>query len=485
MNVPSKSRVARFRGHHFISHSISSTKIKISMTSLLESCSEVSADDSPPPRASTSTASGLLRRDLSRTILYIFDQATVSTTTFATTLLVGRLCTQQELGIYYLVFTLLLFARGTQEQTIQAPYWVYAPRRQAEALAQYSASVILHQLSFCGLAIVGLLGVLFACWISGASAELMACLAALLIGTPWLLLQPCIRAMALARFELLTAFLLDLVIGVLQVGLLVWLGLQGWLSPPTTFLAMGAAAAIASVAWWSYRRSELSFRGAAVYVDWRKNWSFGRWTLASYLIGMAVPQLLPWVLDWFHGDAATGLFVAAISFVGIAQVVIRGLNNFLFPRAAHAYTSGGVPELRAVLLRSLRLRVALVGTLFFLVWQFGDLLIVVFFGDTFVGGGSLLSLLMLNALLSSIGSVATSGLWATERPKSGFAADCCTLIVTVTAAFSLIPPWGPTGMVVAILAGTTTGVVVVGLVLMKRLSDIDSRSLIVEEICIP
>ena len=46
----------------------------------------------------------------------VLDQAVVSGTSFATSVLLGRFASQQELGVYYLALSVVYFARGVQEQ---------------------------------------------------------------------------------------------------------------------------------------------------------------------------------------------------------------------------------------------------------------------------------------------------------------------------------------------------------------------------------
>src|SRR6185436_21104795 len=64
--------------------------------------------------------------------LAIADQAVVSATNFATSILLGW-SGKTELGIYYLALSTLVFFRGIQEQLITAPYLVYAHRRDGRA----------------------------------------------------------------------------------------------------------------------------------------------------------------------------------------------------------------------------------------------------------------------------------------------------------------------------------------------------------------
>src|SRR6478609_1956108 len=82
---------------------------------------------------------------LQKSGLSVLDQAVVSGTSFATSVLLGRFTSQEELGVYYLALSVVYFTRGVQEQLVSAPYMIYCSRRQGAALAEYAGSALVHQ----------------------------------------------------------------------------------------------------------------------------------------------------------------------------------------------------------------------------------------------------------------------------------------------------------------------------------------------------
>ena len=89
--------------------------------------------------------------------LSIFDQAVVSGTNFGTSVIIGRLCERECLGVYALALSIVYFARGIQEQIVSAPYAVYGNRYRGDALAGYTGSILIHQLLFAMVTVIGLL----------------------------------------------------------------------------------------------------------------------------------------------------------------------------------------------------------------------------------------------------------------------------------------------------------------------------------------
>src|SRR5437879_3484327 len=110
--------------------------------------SEISPD--LPAAGVLNRAAGALRQLAASSVLRssglsVLDQAVVSGTSFATSVLLGRFTSQQELGVYYLALSVIYFARGVQEQLVSAPYMIYCSRKQGAALAEYAGSALMHQ----------------------------------------------------------------------------------------------------------------------------------------------------------------------------------------------------------------------------------------------------------------------------------------------------------------------------------------------------
>src|SRR6185369_17376806 len=82
---------------------------------------------------------------LKKSGLSVVDQAVVSGTNFATSVLLGRFAVQEELGVYYLALSVIYFARGIQEQLVSAPYMIYCSRKRGRELEEYAGSSLVHQ----------------------------------------------------------------------------------------------------------------------------------------------------------------------------------------------------------------------------------------------------------------------------------------------------------------------------------------------------
>lgn len=139
----------------------------------------------------------------------IFDQAVVSATNFATTLIIARLCTKADVGVYYLAWTLVLFIVAAQGNLISVPYTIYCRRREGRSLASYSGSMLVHQLFTSALAMLCLWG-LTIFFSLGFGPQAMRSLGWVLIcAAPFILLREYARRFLFAHLKLTAAVVMD------------------------------------------------------------------------------------------------------------------------------------------------------------------------------------------------------------------------------------------------------------------------------------
>ena len=102
----------------------------------------------------------LLGSSARKTYVALTDQSVVSGTRFVTTLMIGRWCGAGELGLYSLIFTLMILILGAQQSLIATPYTVYGNRLSGVARREYAGSAMVHclLLGLISLAVLTLSG---------------------------------------------------------------------------------------------------------------------------------------------------------------------------------------------------------------------------------------------------------------------------------------------------------------------------------------
>jgi O-antigen/teichoic acid export membrane protein len=262
--------------------------------------------------------------------------------------------------------------------------------------------------------------------------------------------------------EATTALILDSVIVTLQLITLSLLAALGCLTVEVACSVIAAACGWAILGWFLIRRQPMAASWSDVWSDWRLNWTFGKWALASQLLASASPYILPWVVFGTQGEAETGGYSAASTIIGAANMFIIGMSNYLAPESARAFADGGTPALKMVLTRGALVYLAVIGAFCAATLLLGDQLAIWLFGNEYTGVGVTVGLLSLALLANSLGMVAGNGLWAMERPSANFGADVAAMIVTVIATVSLVPTWGARGAAAALICGNTMGTLIRG-----------------------
>jgi O-antigen/teichoic acid export membrane protein len=273
----------------------------------------------------------------------------------------------------------------------------------------------------------------------------------------------------LADLKMATAIVIDGAVAVVQLSGLLLLVYLGDLSLPAIFGVMAGACALASVGWVLARPSEIQFDRRRFLADWRGNWPFSKWSLKSYLVSNTMPQILPWILSIAVGTAATGVLGACATLVGISNVFVLGVANLLTPQAAQAFVSGGVNELRRVLVQAALFLGLILGTVCLVLVFSGERVAVFIYGDQFQGCGPILVVLALSASVNSVGMIVGNGLWAIDEPRLNFVADLWYVSATLIATLFLIVPLGVLGAALATLAGASAGTVVRAMIFTRAL----------------
>ncbi|HEX5270898.1 MAG TPA: lipopolysaccharide biosynthesis protein [Gemmataceae bacterium] len=428
------------------------------------------------PRAPRTFASVLASAAFGKATLSIFDQGLVSGTSFVTSVLLGRLCSPEDLGTYALALSIVMVVRGIQGELVNTPYTIYCHRRSGVGRAAYTGSALVHHLLLSAVGVGALLG-LAAVLSSGVGPASLAPVAWVLAGAvPLLMLREYLRQLSLAHLRLGAVIAVDAAVAALQLGGLLLLARLGALGVGAAYAVMALACAAACLGWFLLAKQPIRVVPGQVAADWRHNWAFSRWTLASFLIASTTPYLMPWVVAVSHGAEATGVLAACQTLVNLAGTYVTGVSNFLTPRAASAYARGGLGELRRVLWGTAALYGVSLGLFCVAAALGGDLPAVLVYGGRYTGVGPILTVLSLATLVNSMGITAGNGLWALERPRANFAADVCSMVATVGGSLALVPPLGALGAALAVLAGVCAGTAVRCVTLARLVAELGRDS---------
>lgn len=378
-------------------------------------------------------------------ILSLADQGVASAANFLTGVVIARACSKEELGLYMLGFSLILFVTDLQTSVIATPYMIYAPRLKGSALAFYTGSTLVHQLVLCFLTMLALVGGTIAIRCGVGPRDLEPVLRALITVIALIMLREYARRVCFACLKLKRVLLFDTGIAVCQVIGVLLLARLGLLSASHSYWVIGLACGIAVVCWLWLERSFYHLRINESLADLKKNWTFGKWVFASGLVWTVSMNLYPWFLAFYHGTASTGVWAACFGVVALGNPAVMGVQNFLGPTIARVCAEEGTSALRSFVLRA-SVVFSLLMLFFCLAMMFlGGHLLALVYGDKYAGNGLVVALLAINLVVSTVAFSFSRGLFVIERADLDFMVNFVALFIMLTLGLWLVKSFSVLG----------------------------------------
>ncbi|MGO8987301.1 MAG: lipopolysaccharide biosynthesis protein [bacterium] len=388
---------------------------------------------------------------LGRGIVAVVDQGVVSLANFSTGLIVGRICSKEQLGLYMLGFTIVMFIINAQGYLISTPYIIFSPHLKEVDLNRYTGSTLLHQLALSFLIVIILAIAGAALSLGFGPSGLAPVVKTLLFVSSFILLWDYARRISLATLKMKNALLLDSCVLVLQVGVLLILAKFGYLSAARAYWVVGTACGVVAFGWLFLNSKNFKLSLKQAITDLLKNLSVGLWLLASGLLFSVSNYLYPWLLAAFHGVALTAVWAACQGVVGLVNPLFMGLQNSFTPQIAHVYAKGKMDGLRRFALHTTVIMGLAILPFCLALLIFGGHLVSGFYGSKYSGNGLIVSILAVNLLVSSLAFAPSRALFTVERVD----VDCKIGIVALVLLFScgilLVKQFGPAGAAVGLL----------------------------------
>jgi glycosyltransferase involved in cell wall biosynthesis/O-antigen/teichoic acid export membrane protein len=386
--------------------------------------------------------------------LALFDQALVSGTRFATTIIVGRVCGPNELGIYSLAFAFLILISCLQQALLGQPYTIYGNRLEGKRRAMLAGSVLVHYVVLSILAMVGLSLAAAVNWAGVGPPQLFSVLLILVAVNSLSLLWELGRWFAYAHFKLVKVVMMDFAVAVFQIGGILLLAWLGWLTIGTAYLMLGIASGLVGISWLILNRKDFIIRRKSIWKDWSRNWALGWWLAASQVTGVFHGHAMNWMLALMVGTYATGVFVAGESIVLLSNPIILGIGNLLSAETAQAYARGGKAQVKKVTIRAAAWMVGAMAPLYVVLVMASDALIWLFYGAEYEGTGRFIVVLAACTFAWAITAAVGKGLLAIERSDIVFRGTLAGLVVTLALGLPLVSSWEAIGAAWALLFGS-------------------------------
>lgn len=387
--------------------------------------------------------------------LALADQMVFSGTNFLTTVLVGRFCGAEQLGLYALVFAILVFVFICHESLIWTPLMIFSYRYDKNDRKRYLMSVLEIQVivSGAGFFVILLLSCFFLIYpfISGLS-DLMFVMAFVM---PFYLLRDLSRRILFVERKMFRVFFLDCLTAIIHVLLMVYLLLNGQFSAITALSSLGFACFITLLCTGRFIFPALFF-SRCLTKSFLQHWSFGKWILAGQILDTTRDYGLHWVIAYHLGTATTGVYNAYWSIVLIINPLIFGIRNVLLPEVSEIHTRAGASvKFRSIISKTtiyLGLFMAFISV--FLIFYGANLIHLIFSHADYSGHDALIVLFAITALIMTIGFASNQGLLAMEQSRLTVYNKIAGITVLFTLVWIFMNSYGVTGAATARLLST-------------------------------
>jgi O-antigen/teichoic acid export membrane protein len=240
-----------------------------------------------------------------------------------------------------------------------------------------------------------------------------------------------------------------------QVIALCFFAYTGSLSAGAALCAMGLGGSIVAFGWLWLTRRAFSFDDALSGKLLLKNWLLGRWILGSEATAVFAANAMPWLIAFWLGPTATGIFAACDSILRFTNPIIVAIRNVLTSKAAIDYSNGGKPAVRRIVWKTGMFLSFFQLAFCILLAAAGAPILRLLFGDAYTDYWPVLLVLGINQLLSRLAFAPGRALVLVDRADIALWGDVAAFLTSFFAAVLLTSHYGLLGAAFSLVAGTT------------------------------
>jgi O-antigen/teichoic acid export membrane protein len=291
----------------------------------------------------TAATPGRFRRlaERLRLPLVLVDQGLVSGASFLSTILLARFLEVAAFGRFTLVWIAVLFANSLQFSAVIQPMMSIGVKHVESERPAYYGAVLVQQLVISSISFVALLlgvvasAVVVPGWgIGGLAIPLSA---AMFAGQT----QDFLRRYLFVRGRPLAALTNDGIRYLCQIMLLYAVNeLSGTLTIVTALWTMAATAALGT-AHGVLCLEKVTLSSGVLKMTIRRHWRLARWLLPSTLMSWGTGQVFFLVAGAVLGTATVGVLRAALTILGVIDVLLIALDNFAPAQASEIFHRQG------------------------------------------------------------------------------------------------------------------------------------------------
>jgi O-antigen/teichoic acid export membrane protein len=398
------------------------------------------------------TLSSLPWAQLHKVGFSIADQALAVGGMFVANIVLARVVSKDEYGIFAVSYSIYVFFLGLHNALVLEPYTVFGSGRYHHLFSAYARLMWKSNALICGgLSALLLLVWVILHWIARSIATPALLGMALTCGV--LMTGSYVRRAFYIQRAPHRAARFSLVFFTALLAMLFVAARGHWLTGFTTFAIAAGAWTIAALA---EARSIPGLRGRENFRQfepgyWREHWKYAKWVLATALVFQFMTQGYYWLVAGLVSVSdLAGLRAMHLLVIPIDQLFIA-FTLLVLPAMSLRYATGRREALISFWKRYCFLFLVITGLFAISVHAFRRPLLHWIYGGKFDELSGLLGLLVLAPVLMAPGNVTNASLKAIERPSAVFYAYVASASVTLLAGIPLVIRLGLRGAVYGML----------------------------------
>lgn len=399
--------------------------------------------------------------------LTLTDQLIISGSSFLVTILLTRLLGLDQVGIFSLLWVLVLFSQSMHQAAVISPMLVFVGKETNETdRDHYLGSLAIIQFAF---ALVIALGVavfmhMYMSWYPETDITGIRYRLPLLI--IFILNNDFLRKSLYARFKFGYSVVVDAVAYGVQILALLVMGLYGELTLERVILIMLLVQMLVSVSsLFLIPLKKIDINYFKVLV--KRHFTFSSWLIMAAVFQWFVGNVLLLVGARYLSMEIIGALRIIQNLMGVLNVILLSFESYIPVSASRIFVHSGKHGLLTYL-RSTMLKATLLFTvpmaLFMLLPEF---IISLTYGDQYINYAYLLKAYTLLYVFIIIGMILRIGLRAIERTRPIFISYVLTALVSAVLAKPLILAWGDLGVIIGLALSQVIMIIYYGILLFS------------------
>ena len=384
----------------------------------------------------------------------LLDQAVVSAGNLAVGLLVLRISSKDDYGLYSLCYMTLILLNGVSGALFGAQMTVSYYQVAAADRVSFATSMLMGQAVLSGGACLLLLAAMAGLAGFGITAGPRDLLTIMVLAVPFAMAHDFFRTYFFMVGRAHSALLLDTLLVLLWGAATALAALRLEIAPHLAALASyGLAAACTSLTGLVLSRLSVHPGLRRIWQVTASSWKHGRWALSGVAVTAAQNQAHVYLLGWLGSPAAVADLNAARMLFTPMSLLTLGSTRTLVPRLAQLLADHKLAEMQRLSVRTIVALSSVVACYSVAILLSYRMIIGGLLPAKYAGIGPLVLLWGVVALLQAIDTILSAVLQVTKRFRYLTIINIWTAVPVVVAVVPMILSFGASGSLVTLAAG--------------------------------